>query len=375
MTKTQNISLLILLINFEKYWIAYYISDGSLFYSDVRREAKLLVDYYYSTVPEKSAPSKRTKIEKREDTILRQLVESLSEWLRTDQIFPSQSDKSYVSISNNYVLTSLSELENYLCHSLSLPINVFLRDDDIEEHIHERILRWSGQFPDTVVPRVNDQFINNMSQTESLILVADIRHSQDLMTYGINPDYYREKIIAFIDYVRAILKEHFAIYDRFTGDGFIAYFNEYLCDQEGKDYYQMMLMACKKIVDFSNDFFPTWKKCLRKIPNEEVGLSMGIDSGRVSYKDIKNQLFAIGDACVWATRMSSVGKAGEIILNNLPYQHLVESRFLDKNVNHPFVAQSKNGEQFTAFRLDLNTVNYVSDGERTSFSEKPGVID
>lgn len=375
MTKAQNTSLLILLLNFEKYWIAYYISNGSLFSSDVRREAQALVDFYNANfVPPKTTP-KRARIEKREITILRQLIDSFSEWLATDDLFPSQADKSYVSLSSNYVLSSLSELESYLCQNLSLPISILQRDDDLEGHIHERILRWSGQFPDSIVPRINDSFIDSMSNSQSLILVADIRHSQDLMTYGANPDDYREKIIEFIDYVRAVLKEHYAIYDRFTGDGFIAYFNDYLCSQEGKDYYQMMLKSCEKIIGFSKDFFPSWKRKLRKIPNEEIGISIGIDSGRVDYKDIKNQLFAIGDACVWATRMSSNGKAGEVILNNLPYQHLVEMHFIEDLSDHSFVGGSKNGEQFTAFKLDLNTVNYVSERGRISVNEEPGIID
>ena len=240
-----------------------------------------------------------------------------------------------------------------------------------EELFHKNVLKWAAQLPNDIIPKIDDVYIDNMSKFDTLVVVGDIRRSQDLMTYGSSPDIYRDKIIEFMNRTREILKNNCGLYDRFTGDGFIAYFNQYMCEQEGKDYYEMMIKACREILNFSNPFFADWVKLLRRIPETEIGLCIGVDSGRVSFKDLNNQLFAIGDACVWATRMNSAGRKGDVVLNNIPYQYI--SSVLNNNNCEKINSITKGGEHFSAYRLQINNIHYVST-KRPQEHRKPGAI-
>ena len=191
--------------------------------------------------------------------------------------------------------------------------------------------------------------------------------------YSPSPNTYREQIIGFLSEVRRILKEDYAIYDRFTGDGFIAYFNQFVCEQEGKDYYEMTLDACRRIQSFSENFFKKWSSLIRKIPVEPIGLSIGIDSGYVDFKDVDNQFFAIGDACVWATRMCNAGKRGDVIFNNIPYHQIV--KYGAKGFSTEIDAETKNGESFKAYKVNPALVNYNARPKKDPSLNTPSAID
>ena len=84
---------------------------------------------------------------------------------------------------------------------------------------------------------------------------------------------------------------------------------------------------------------------IRKFPATPVGLSMGADVGRVAFRDQDNHLVAVGDVIVWASRMSSVSRAGEVIVNNVLFNRL-EGR--SNLAFEPRAAHTKTGEEFLA---------------------------
>ena len=103
-----------------------------------------------------------------------------------------------------------------------------------------------------------------------------------------------------------------------------------------------------------------------------IGLSLGIDSGRVSYKEIEGQFFAIGDACVWATRMCNAGKRGDIVFNNIPYHRIAP--FGADAFSEEIESVSKNGESFKAYRIDPSLVTYISQPQKDPSLNKPTAI-
>lgn len=373
--RLKKYNLLALLLSFEKYWSPYSLSDGSLYKEKVKEEAakvvKLFCEIYDAELFVRTADKEIIRPSK--DMDRKMFIRSLKSWLTTDDLFPYMNQRnSFVNRKRNFFQNVLSEFESELSEELGLPVKMKCETSSYEELFHKNVLKWAAQLPDEVVHKMDDAYIDKMSKSDTLVVVGDIRRSQDLMTYGSNPDVYREKIIEFMDKTRQILKDNCGLYDRFTGDGFIAYFNKYMCEQEGKDYYEMMLKSCREILEFSNPFFDEWVKLLRRIPDMEIGLCIGVDSGIVSFKDLNNQLFAIGDACVWATRMNSAGEKGDIILNNIPYQVLSSS--LNGNNCNRINSVTKGGEHFSAYRLKIKNIHYVPTNKRSQEHREPRAI-
>lgn len=369
---TERINLLMVLLSFEKYWSPYSLSDGELYRREVKEEAKKIAPLFCKIYGNDLRRIDNVgKVINYEDGLweAREFVESIDFWANSLDLYPKLKQK--VSSVNNirfYFQVVLLQLESRLVEELQLPIKL-VSTVIAEDMYHKNMIKWFGQIPDTIISKVNNDFINKMSETDTLVVVADIRRSQDLMTYGKSPSIYRNRMVDFMNKIRDVLNEHGAIFDRFTGDGFIAYFNDYMCQQLKKDYYEMMLKSCKEIIHFSNDFFAQWVKDLRKIPESEIGLSIGIDSGIVSFQDLNNQLLAIGDACVWATRMCSAGKKGEVIFNNIPYQKISSSVVAE--VIH---SVTKGGESFRAFNINLDESNYTPQPIGKIFNEPANAI-
>lgn len=97
--------------------------------------------------------------------------------------------------------------------------------------------------------------------------------------------------------------------------------------------------------------FENWIKQIRKLPPNSPALTIGIDSGLITFRDLDNHLFGIGDAIVWANRMSSAGLKGDIILNNIPY-HKIKAQQIDIEFE-TIENTTKDGESFTAYKAKI----------------------
>lgn len=239
--KLKKVNLLALLLNFEKYWSPYSLSDGSLYKEEVKVEANKLTSLFYEIYGDKSFQlTSAGEIAKPDDlTDQRLFIMSLKSWLSNNSLYPNITPQNLVVNRNRFFFQKvLSDFETQLSEELKLPVKLTCSATAYEESFHKSVLKWAAQIPDAVIPKVDEAYISNMSNYDSLVVVGDIRRSQDLMTYGSNPNVYRDKIIEFMNRTREILKSNCGLYDRFTGDGFIAYFNKYMCEQEGKDYYE-----------------------------------------------------------------------------------------------------------------------------------------
>lgn len=370
----KKVNLLALLLSFEKYWSPYTLSDGSLYEKETKGEAlkmcKLFKDIYGDKVGYK--PDGRVIFKEDDLWSQRDIMESLHSWSKTKNRYPVLCNGRMIKGNMRmYVQINLCELEDRISKELDLGTPLSYCISAGENFYRKNALKWMAQIPNEVVDDIDDQYIRKMGEYRSLVIIADIRRSQDLMTYGKDPGEYCERIVKFIAETRDILKRSCGIYDRFTGDGFVGYFSEYMCKQQGKDFYEMMLKSCREIIEFSEPFFAEWTSTIRKIPDTEIGLAIGVDEGVISYRDINNQLFAIGDACVWATRMCAAGSKGDIVINNIPYQAIKGS--LNQNNCDIINSVTKSGEHFKAFRLNIKNVNYVPKQE-SQVNGEPGAI-
>ena len=374
MVELKKFNLLALVLNFEKYWQNYSLSDGTLYKNEVRTEAAKIVPLFYEIYDKKVAVNPDRSLNEVDMFKIRQFIEELEAWLGTNNKFPKVFPlKEYTNKSQVYFQVVFMEFEDQLEREIDLPIRLCHMATVHESFFRKKQLKWANQLPDSIIEKMMDtSYIAKMSESDSIVMVADIRRSQDLITYGLSPNYYREQIIGFSNEIRKILHDDYGIYDRFTGDGFIAYFNQYVCEQEGKDYYAMALDACERIQSFSSRFFDQWSSNIRKIPVEPIGLSIGIDSGVISFKDSDDQLLAIGDACVWATRMCSAGKRGDVVFNNIPYHRIAQ--YGTDGFCKEIIAETKNGESFKAYNIIPSLVKYQPLPKKDPSLNKPTAI-
>ncbi|MFC2132862.1 adenylate/guanylate cyclase domain-containing protein [Bacteroidota bacterium] len=353
----KYVNLLVLLQSFEKYWTNHVVSDGELMYQKhCKEEAKKLITYSEEVykVDKNVYNSKAITLNSDDnEDYVRGIFGALKKWSTNDDLFPTFQEGLVGGHINTLIMGGFFVCEKaYLCRKLKLSIPPIISSSSSDGYYSKNNIRWRGHLPSVVLPHMNQEFINELSDSDTIVLVADIRKSQDLMTYGPSADFFRDKILEFTTEMREIIKNNYGIFDKFTGDGFLCYFNSHLCEQLGKDYYEQLIKACKEIMDFSNSFFSDWVKNIRKLPPNSSGLTIGIDSGVVKFRDLDNHLFAIGESIVWANRMSSAGDKEEIILNNIPYHKINDSQ---KNIEFESIKNvTKGGESFTAYKMKLN---------------------
>lgn len=352
--KLIYVNLLVLIQNFENLWNMYSVSEGILYRDQVKESAKEYLKLF-NVVSDKDAGIRNSRVLHIKSVDSTEYIDSinqeLEEWIKSDKLFPISSSELSIGDNENsryYLQSYFLCISAFLVYKTKLEYKPVLCKSSGESAFHNNYVNWKDRFPWQISDQVDNNFLDLLSNNETVVVIGDIRKSQDLITYAVNPNTYRKNMVAFIDKVRKIVLENMGIFDRFTGDGFIFYFNAYLANMYYKDIYETVIDVCIKIQDESRLLFENWKQELRKLPQESIGLSIGIDSGTMNFLDDR-MMFAIGTPAVWATRMCAAGNAGDIILNNLPYNRLRE---IEPGLNFDEVMNAtKTGEQFKAFKL------------------------
>lgn len=353
--KLPYANLLILLQNFENLWNMYSVSEGLLYREETRKSAKRFLELF-NKIANENPDIRNSKKLHWDSTDSTERIDGvnhcLDEWITSDEKFPIASTGLGVGDNEN----SRYHLQAYfMCLSAYLSIEVLrleylpvLCKSSGEASFHENNVKWDGRFPWQVCDRVDNKLLASLSGSETVVIIGDIRKSQDLITYAVNPDTYRTNMVSYINKVKKIILDNWGIFDRFTGDGFICYFNAYLSGRFKRDLYKSVVDVCVKIQNESIPFFNQWQQGLQKLSQEPIGLSIGIDSGKINFMDDR-MMFAIGTPAVWATRMCAAGKASDIIFNNIPH-----SKICEMGNEHSFeevYGSTKTGEQFKAFKL------------------------
>ena len=223
---------------------------------------------------------------------------------------------------------------------------------EVMEFVHsERYLRWQPHLPSESIYEYDKTLdISRLSTSRTIVVYSDIRRSQDLMIYTIGQDRFEEMMVRFFNSVRNIFDQSTGIFDKFTGDGFLGYFNEYLCSEHRKNFVECFITFAKQCMEFSESLFLEWKKHMRKLPDKNIMLSIGADLGEIYFGDQRGHLVCIGDAIVWAQRMCSAAPAGAIYTNNLLANLLLDREGIELL---PITGNTKTGETFLASELRI----------------------
>lgn len=153
---------------------------------------------------------------------------------------------------------------------------------------------------------------------EVVVLAADIRKSTILMREAVDLGEYAATISDFVDQSRAAITRSGGWFDKFTGDGFLAYWMVDF-DAEGDPWLDTTKRALKfaaaAIRVFDQTTMPALRMNSRNLPRQ-VGLSIGIDGGSVQLGNVAGDVTVLGPAVVGAVRMvSAASQPGETVAN------------------------------------------------------------
>jgi|GEM_PF-795471 len=145
---------------------------------------------------------------------------------------------------------------------------------------------------------------------EAAVVVGDLRMSGLLIKEAVSASLFARYIIGFTEAVRSLATDSQGWFDKFTGDGFIAFW-VYKTDEAIVD---TVPGFCQSILPAAESLISNLKRNSRNFPIG-VGLSIGIDSGPCELVRVGDSLTLVGSPIVGATRMVSGARAGQALVN------------------------------------------------------------
>jgi len=136
-------------------------------------------------------------------------------------------------------------------------------------------------------------------ETAMAVMSIDIRKSQDILLRENSSDGYAVFISRLTEKLKDIVVEHHGVFDKFTGDGILAYFPVFY---SGADAIQHCIIASKKCHDAFAQYYKEDRKLFKAAL--KTGLGIGIDYGMAKLVTINNEQTIIGIPVVYACRVS-----------------------------------------------------------------------
>jgi len=147
-----------------------------------------------------------------------------------------------------------------------------------------------------------NEILSNFSKNELMemtVMSIDIRKSTNLMLKAITPDAYAKFISGLTEGLRRIVIENYGVFDKFTGDGILAYFPLFY---SGEDSILNCCIASQKCHIFFKEFYEESYDQFNVVL--DTGLGIGIDHGMVKIVTINREQTIVGSSVVYACRLS-----------------------------------------------------------------------
>lgn len=344
--RDKCLELLIAVQAFEKYWAYYSFSSGNLYDEQAMTSGKLFVDKLEEITdiyPEIwNSRHIAGQIDSNRQYFLT-IVDDIAKWAETGNIEIIENRTSF-----EMKLSILSMILNeQLIDAVNLDVHPPITLSNLGFGYTDDVQKWSAHIPDVrVFIRHNNvkEFTANLHVQETIVVVADIRRSQDLMTYAVSSQDFAERMGELLSTGRKLISSYGGIFDKFTGDGLIAYFNEATNKAENESAAGNFTEFCKEFLAFCNSHFEKWNRTVSKLPHEMPGMAIGADKGNITFDLVDGHLVAVGAPIVWASRLAGVAKSGEVAINNHLW-HSLEKQKLDVDKR---LGNTKAGEEFFA---------------------------
>ncbi len=142
------------------------------------------------------------------------------------------------------------------------------------------------------------------------VVVGDLRMSGLLIREAVSAPLFARYLVGFTEAIRALAISFNGWFDKFTGDGFIAFWIYQIEDE----IVQHVPGFCRSVLPASQTLIDNLKRNSRNFPIG-VGLSIGVDAGPCELVRVGDTLTIIGSPIVGATRMVAGARAGEALIN------------------------------------------------------------
>lgn len=151
----------------------------------------------------------------------------------------------------------------------------------------------------------------------SAVVSIDIRRSTELMLKARTPQLYADFIISLTRDLASIVTQNFGVFDKFTGDGVLAFFPEFYT---GRDCMIHALRAAKQCHECFKAHYDRHRNAFN-VFIKDIGLGIGIDYGEVTLVNQLSELTVVGIPVVYACRFSGTD-AGTTALNVSAFEEL-----------------------------------------------------
>lgn len=168
--------------------------------------------------------------------------------------------------------------------------------------------------------RDDEDFRNSLvsGPIKAFVMSIDLRRSTELMLKARSPLLFAEFLQAVASSLSNTVMEEFGVFDKFTGDGILAFFP---IEFSGVDAgYRAICAAARCHVEFA-DLYIKHRKCFDVIL-KDIGLGIGIDYGTVNITTI-GDLTVVGTPVVYACRLGAA-PAGHTYLNQTAYEEVCD---------------------------------------------------
>lgn len=182
----------------------------------------------------------------------------------------------------------------------------------------------------------------------AFVMSIDIRRSTELMLKAREPKRFAEFITGLCSTLGGIIIENYGVFDKFTGDGVLAFFPDFYCGNDGG--YRAVKVADEAHRAFSVHYLRN-RNCFTSVL-KETGLGIGVDFGTVQLVRIRDQLTVVGTPVVYACRMGGAS-AGQTLLNQPAYEHIFERFSAYCNFEETEIEFKHEGKT-VAYRVSLN---------------------
>ena len=169
----------------------------------------------------------------------------------------------------------------------------------------------------------SDTFIQealSFKTLETFIISIDIRRSTDLMLKAKSPKLFAEFLVELSTSLKKIILDNYGVYDKFTGDGILAYFPEFFSGEDAGYF------AIKSAQECHEEFEKIYKKHFSSFLSviSDTGLGIGIDYGTIYVDQIDDEHVVVGTPVVYACRLAST-PAGTTLLNQQAIERVGET--------------------------------------------------
>jgi class 3 adenylate cyclase len=165
---------------------------------------------------------------------------------------------------------------------------------------------------------------------QMVVLAADIRRSTFLMKEAANLPHFAQTLGNFVGASRRFIRERGGWWDKFTGDGFLAYWPFQEDDTAFEEAVDFVLRASSAILrTFETIAVDEFRRNSRNFPGG-IGLSFGVDAGPVHIVEVAGDLTIVGPTVVGAVRMVSAAyEPSELMANVYVGEYLFRQRDRD----------------------------------------------